>query len=85
MAGAAGNSGIPCLANFSSALASVALTSPAVIGTTKPNITDTKSLNFTVSSSQVVSIGFLANLAWGNGTADPGNYIRVDWIKLVKN
>jgi hypothetical protein len=85
LAVAAGNSGIPILANLSSALASVALASPAVIGTTKPNVTETKSLNFTVSSSQVVSIGFLANLAWGNGTADPGNYIRVEWIKLVKN
>ena len=85
MAVATGNSGIPTLANISSALASVALASPAVIGTTKPNITETKSLNFTVSSSQVVSIGFLANLAWGNGTADPGNYMRVDWIKLIKN
>jgi hypothetical protein len=80
-----GNSGIPTLANLSNALASVALANPAVTGTTKPNVTETKSLNFTLSSSQVVSIGFLANLAWGNGSADPGNYIRVDWIKLNKN
>lgn len=80
-----GNSGIPTLANLSNALASVALANPAVIGTTKPNVTETKSLNFTISSSQVVSIGFLANLTWGNKTADPGNYIRVDWIKLNKN
>jgi hypothetical protein len=85
MAVATGNSGIPTLASISSALASVALASPAVTGTAKPNITETKSLNFTVASSQIVSIGFLANLAWGNGTADPGNYIRVDWIKLYKN
>lgn len=82
---AAGNSGIPNTANISSALASIALANPAVIGTTKPNVTETKTLNFTIASSQVVSIGFLANLTWGNGTADPGNYIRIDWLKLVKN
>jgi hypothetical protein len=85
LAVAAGNSGIPTLANISSALASVALANPSNVGATSPNLTETKSLNFTVSSSQVVSIGFLANLAWGNGTANPGCYIRVDWIKLVKN
>jgi len=79
---ATGNSGIPT--NFSTALASIALQSPAVIGTTKPNLTETKSLDFSLATSQVVSIGFLANLTWGNGTADPGNYIKVDWIKLVK-
>jgi hypothetical protein len=85
LAVAAGNSGIPTLANISGALASVALANPANVGATSPNITETKTLNFTVSSSQVVSIGFLANLAWGNGTANPGCYIKVDWIKLVKN
>jgi hypothetical protein len=85
LAVAAGNSGIPTLANISSALASVALANPANVGATSPNLTETKTLNFTVSSSQVVSIGFLANLAWGNGTANPGCYIKVDWIKLVKN
>lgn len=85
MAVATGNSGIPTSANIGTALASVALANPAVVGTTKPNVTETKTLNFTLSSSQVVSIGFLANLTWGNGTADPGNYIRIDWIKLVKN
>lgn len=80
-----GNSGIPALANISSALASVALANPANVGATSPNLTETKTLNFTVSSSQVVSIGFIANVAWGNGTANPGCYIRIDWIKLVKN
>lgn len=82
---ASGNTGIPNLANISSALASVALANPANIGATSPNITETKSLNFTLSTSQVVSIGFLGNIAWGNGTANPGCYVRVDWIKLVKN
>lgn len=85
LAVAGGNNGIPGLANISSALASVALSNPSVVGTTKPNLTETKTLNFTVSSSQIVSIGFLANLVWGNGSADPGCYFRVSWIKLVKN
>jgi hypothetical protein len=82
---ASGNSGIPNLANISSAIASLPVANPAVVGTTSPNVTETKSLNFTLSTSQVVSIGFLGNLAWGNGTANPGCYVRVDWIKLVKN
>ncbi len=82
---ASGNSGIPTLANISSALASVALANPAIVGTTSPNLTETKTLSFSLASSQVVSIGFLANVAWGNGTANPGCYIRIDWIKLVKN
>lgn len=80
-----GNAGIPNLANISSAIASLALANPANVGTASPNITETKSLNFTLSTSQVVSIGFLGNLTWGNGTANPGCYVRVDWIKLVKN
>lgn len=82
---ASGNTGIPNLANISSAIASLALANPANVGATSPNITETKSLNFTLSTSQVVSIGFLGNIAWGNGTANPGCYVRVDWIKLVKN
>lgn len=80
-----GGSGIPNTANLSSALASVALANPSAVGTTSPNVTETKSLNFTLSSSGVVSIGFLANLLWGNGSANPGCYIKVDWIKLIKN
>ena len=82
---ASGSSGIPTLANISSALASIALANPSTVGATSPNVTETKTLNFTLSSSEVVSIGFLANVAWGNGTANPGCYIRIDWIKLVKN
>ena len=82
---ASGNNGIPVLANIATALGSVALASPANVGSTSPNLTDIKSFNFTVSSSQIVSIGFLANIKWGNGTANPGSYIRIDWIKLVKN
>lgn len=82
---ATGNAGIPVLANISSALASVELANPAVVGTTAPNITETKSLNFSLSTSQIVSIGFLGNLTWGNGSANPGNYFTVQWIKLIKN
>ena len=85
LAVASGNSGIPTLANISSALASVALANPSNVGATSPNLTETKTLNFSLASSEVVSIGFLANLAWGNGSANPGCYIKVDWIKLVKN
>lgn len=84
-AAASGNGGIPVLANIASALGSVALASPANVGSTSPNLTEIKSFNFAVPSSQVVSIGFLANIKWGNGTANPGSYIRIDWIKLVKN
>ncbi|HTG56371.1 MAG TPA: DUF5013 domain-containing protein [Niabella sp.] len=85
LAVASGNSGIPTLANISSALASVALANPANIGATSPNLTETKTLNFSLASSEVVSIGFLANIAWGNGSANPGCYFKVEWIKLVKN
>jgi len=82
---AAGDKGIPILADISTAMASVKLSNPAVVGTTAPNVTETKSVNFTVTTSQVVSIGFLGNLTWGNGSANPGNYFTVQWIKLIKN
>ncbi|MFC0772144.1 DUF5013 domain-containing protein [Terrimonas alba] len=85
MAVASGNSGIPTLANISTALASVALANPANVGATSPNLTETKTLNFSLASSEVVSIGFLGNIAWGNGSANPGCYWKVEWIKLVKN
>jgi hypothetical protein len=85
LAVASDNSGIPTLANISTALASVALANPANVGATSPNLTETKTLNFSLASSEVVSIGFLANIAWGNGSANPGCYFKVEWIKLVKN
>lgn len=75
---AAGGNGIPILANLSSAIASVPLASPAVVGTTKPNVTETKSVTFNITSPQVVSIGFLGNLT-------VNNYFWVSYIKLVKN
>jgi len=83
---AAGGTGIPTLANLSTALGYVALFNGAAVGTTKPNVTETKSFDFTLTSSQVVSIGFLGNMA--GGAADnsvPGNYFIVKSIKLVKN
>lgn len=75
---ASGGNGIPTLANLSTAIASVALPNPADIGKASPNVTTEKSVTFTITSSQLVSIGFLGNL-----TAN--NYFTVGYIKLVKN
>ena len=79
---AAGGSGLPVLANLSTAIGSVALFNGATVGKTAPNITETKSFTFTLTASQVVSIGFLGNMV---GSGDPGSYFIVKWIKLVKN
>lgn len=79
---AAGANGIPVLANLNTALASVQCYNGTTIGATTPNITETKSVTFTLASSQFVSIGFLGNLA---GATTQGAYFRVSWIKLVKN
>lgn len=75
---AAGGNGIPVLANLSTAIASVALPNPAVVGTSQPRATETKTLTFSITSPQVVSIGFLGNLT-------VNNYFWVSYIKLVKN
>ena len=79
---AAGGTGLPVLADLSTAIASVALSNNTVIGTTKPSITETKSVQFTLPTTQTVSIGFLGNMA---GSSNPGSYFIVKWIKLVKN
>lgn len=79
---AAGGNGIPVLANLASALASAQCFNGTAIGATTPNKTETISIPFTLPTSQVVSIGFLGNLA---GAATQGAYFRVAWIKLVKN
>jgi hypothetical protein len=79
---ASGGNGIPVLADLSTALGSVALYNGAVTGTTGPSITDTRSFSFTLTSPQVVSIGFLANIA-GNG--NPGSYFQVKKIQLFSN
>ena len=79
---AAGGNGIPTLANLSiSSLGYVSLFNGATVGKTSPNINDTRSFTFILSSPQVVSIGFLGNLV-GNG--NPGNYFQVKNIKLYK-
>lgn len=78
---AAGGNGIPVLANLSSSLGYVALYNNAVVGKTSPNINDTRSFTFTLTSAQVVSIGFLANIV-GNG--NPGSYLQIKQIRLYK-
>jgi hypothetical protein len=79
---AVGGNGIPLLANLSTALGYVSLFNSAAVGTTSPNINDTRSFTFTLSSPQVVSIGFLGNII-GNG--NPGSYFQVKNIKLFTN
>ena len=77
-----GGNGIPVLADLATALASAQCYNGTAIGSTSPNLTETKSITFTLASPQVVSIGFLGNLA---GATTKGAYFRVAWIKLVKN
>lgn len=79
---AAGGTGIPVLANLSTALGYASLFHGAEVGKTSPNLEETKSFNFTLTTSQVVSIGFLGNIV-GNG--NPGSYFVVEYINLVKN
>jgi hypothetical protein len=79
---AAGGNGIPALADLSTALGSVAMFNGANVGTTSPNSTETRSFTFTLTTPQVVSIGFLGNII-GNG--NPGSYFTVTNIKLFKN
>jgi hypothetical protein len=79
---ASGSVGIPVLANLSTALGYVGLFNGAAVGTTSPNITDTRKLTFTITTPQVVSIGFLGNIV-GNG--NPGSYFQVLNIKLFTN
>ncbi|WP_184546268.1 DUF4998 domain-containing protein [Mucilaginibacter sp. FT3.2] len=78
---AAGGNGIPVLANLSQSLGSVALYNGAIVGTTAPNSTETRTFTFTLTTPQVVSIGFLGNIV-GNG--NPGSYFQVTNIKLFK-
>jgi hypothetical protein len=79
---AAGNAGIPSLNTISSALGYSALFTGANVGATSPNITETKSFDFTINSPQVVSIGVLGNII-GNG--NPGSYFEIRYFKLVQN
>lgn len=79
---AAGAGGIPSLSGLSDALGYTLLYNGAAVGTTSPNLEEVRSFSFTLSSPQVVSIGFLGNLV-GNG--DPGNYFVVGYIQLIQN
>jgi hypothetical protein len=78
----AGDSGIPVLANLSTALGYVALYNGANVGSTTPSATDTRSFTFTLANPQVVSIGFLANIV---GSGNPGSYLQVKRIQLFSN
>jgi hypothetical protein len=77
-----GSNGIPVLADLSASLGFVALYNGAVTGTTAPSATDTRSFSFTLTSPQVVSIGFLANIV---GSGNPGSYFQVKRIQLFSN
>ncbi|WP_439694933.1 DUF4998 domain-containing protein [Mucilaginibacter sp. AW1-7] len=79
---AAGGNGLPVLANLSTALGYVGMYNSANVGATSPSSRETRSFTFTLTSPQVVSIGFLGNIV-GNG--NPGNYFQVFSIKLYKN
>lgn len=79
---ASGGNGIPVLSNLSTALGYVSLFNSAAVGATSPNINDTRSFTFTLTTPQVVSIGFLGNIV-GNG--NPGSYFQVKNIRLFKN
>ncbi|HEX3023739.1 MAG TPA: DUF5013 domain-containing protein, partial [Chitinophagaceae bacterium] len=79
---AAGNTGIPSLPNLSTALGYTLLFNGANVGTTTPSATEDKSVNFTITTPQSVSIGFLGNIV-GNG--NPGSYFRLDYIHLIQN
>ncbi|EHQ25006.1 DUF4998 domain-containing protein [Mucilaginibacter paludis] len=79
---AAGGGGIPVLANLSTALGYVSLFNGATVGKTSPNVSDTRSFNFTLTAPQVVSIGFLGNVV---GSGNPGSYFQVKNIKLFQN
>lgn len=79
---AAGGNGIPSLPDLSTSLGYTAMFNGANVGATSPNVTETKSFDFTVSSPQTVSIGFLGNII-GNG--NPGSYFEVRSIKLIQD
>jgi hypothetical protein len=79
---AAGGNGIPSLPDLSTALGYSAMFNGANVGATSPNVTETKSFDFTITTPQVVSLGFLGNIV-GNG--NPGSYFEVRWIQLIQN
>ncbi|MBO9618156.1 MAG: DUF5013 domain-containing protein [Niabella sp.] len=79
---AAGAAGIPSASNLSDALGYAALFNGATVGATSPNVTETKSFNFTITTPQVVSIGVLGNII---GSGNPGSYFEIRYMNLIKN
>lgn len=79
---ASGNSGIPSLPDLSNSLGHAAMFNGANVGATSPNVTETKTFDFTITSPQVVSIGLLGNIV-GNG--NPGNYFEIRSIQLIQD
>lgn len=79
---AAGNTGIPSLSNLSAALGSSAMFNGANVGATSPNVQESKSFDFTITTPQYVSIGFLGNIV---GDGNPGSYFQVKSIQLIQN
>lgn len=79
---AAGGNGIPVLANLSTSLGYVALYNGVPVGATWPNINDTRTFTFILTTPQVVSIGFLANIV---GSGNPGSYLQVKRLQLFSN
>ncbi len=79
---AAGSDGIPSLPDLSTALGYTSLYNSIPVGATSPSLDETRSFTFTISSAQVVSLGFLGNIV-GNG--NPGTYFVLRNISLIKN
>ena len=79
---AAAGDGIPSLAGLDTSLGYVEGWNDTPIDATSPSIDEVKELNFTLNTSQKVSIGFLVNM---QGAAERAGYFKVLWIKLAKN
>ena len=68
--------------DLATSLGYVAMYNGANVGATSPNVTETKTFNFTLTSPQSVSIGFLGNMV---GSGDPGSYFEVRTMQLIQN
>lgn len=79
---AAAGDGLPSLPNIESSLGYVEAWNDTQIGETEPNITETKEVNFTLETSQKVSLGFVVNM---QGAASKAGYFKVNWVKLIKH
>lgn len=79
---AAAGDGLPSLPDIETSLGYVKTWNDTQIGGTEPNITETKEVNFTLETSQKVSLGFLANM---QGASEKAGYFKVLWVKLVKH